>query len=271
MGRHLSLKSKPNPPRIPPAPSCAAEIQTPPFQKISLGFANPSSRKIVSQNRVRIVLHSACSNTCLPAEASAQAGRAEPRKKNTLSFFKRNFTPTKSEMQEVFFLSGLSPYSASGVRMHSPHFPFWKTLCFAQRRFSARGTLVLHFFLEISSSKCYNNTTKTETSALRQVFCFVEAGARCFGVPGGVIFCEHAKPRGRVATSPSDGEARAVATTYKGRHDADSLFQTFLSKRSSFRNLNRKYTTPTMTTKFTAMLKRCPHRKVAPKTVKDEF
>jgi len=32
---------------------------------------------------------------------------AEPRKKNTLSFFKKNFTPAKSEMQEVFFLSGL--------------------------------------------------------------------------------------------------------------------------------------------------------------------
>src|SRR3989344_6017815 len=29
--------------------------------------------------------------------------RAEPRKKNTLSFFKRNFTPAKSEMQGVFF------------------------------------------------------------------------------------------------------------------------------------------------------------------------
>ena len=33
--------------------------------------------------------------------------RVEPRKKNTLSFFKRNFTPAKSEMQGVFFLSGL--------------------------------------------------------------------------------------------------------------------------------------------------------------------
>src|SRR3989344_9045542 len=32
--------------------------------------------------------------------------RAEPRKKNTLSFFKRNFTPAKSEMQGVFFFRG---------------------------------------------------------------------------------------------------------------------------------------------------------------------
>jgi len=37
--------------------------------------------------------------------------RAEPRKKNTISFFKRNFTPAKSEMQGVFFLSGLLAYS----------------------------------------------------------------------------------------------------------------------------------------------------------------
>ena len=42
-----------------------------------------------------------CSATCL------NTWKAEPRKKNTLSFFKRNFTPAKSEMQGVFFLSGL--------------------------------------------------------------------------------------------------------------------------------------------------------------------
>src|SRR3989344_4852854 len=30
----------------------------------------------------------------------------QPRKKNTLSFFKRNFTPAKSEMQGVFFFRG---------------------------------------------------------------------------------------------------------------------------------------------------------------------
>ncbi len=42
-----------------------------------------------------------CSATCL------NTWKAEPRKKNTLSFFKRNFTPAKSEMLGVFFLSGL--------------------------------------------------------------------------------------------------------------------------------------------------------------------
>ena len=46
-----------------------------------------------------------CSATC------PNTWRAEPRKKNTLSFFKRNFTPAKSEMQGVFFLSGLLAYS----------------------------------------------------------------------------------------------------------------------------------------------------------------
>ena len=45
---------------------------------------------------------------CPPCSATCpNTWRAEPRKKNTLSFFKRNFTPAKSEMQGVFFLSGL--------------------------------------------------------------------------------------------------------------------------------------------------------------------
>jgi len=51
----ISLKT--SPPRIPPAPSCGAETQIPSnFKNISLGFANPPSRKIVSQNRVHFVL-----------------------------------------------------------------------------------------------------------------------------------------------------------------------------------------------------------------------
>jgi len=44
-------------PRIPPAPSCGAETRIPPnFKNTSLGFANPPSRKIVSQNRVHFAL-----------------------------------------------------------------------------------------------------------------------------------------------------------------------------------------------------------------------
>src|SRR3989338_1381546 len=40
--------------------------------------------------------------------------RAEPRKKNTLSFFKRNFIPAKSRKQGVFFLSGFPPSPRGG-------------------------------------------------------------------------------------------------------------------------------------------------------------
>ncbi|MDO8686589.1 MAG: hypothetical protein Q7K11_00060, partial [Candidatus Berkelbacteria bacterium] len=55
-----------------------------------------------------------CSATC------PNTWRAEPRKKNTLSFFKRNFTPAKSKMQGVFFLSGLLAYSpVRGASIHS--------------------------------------------------------------------------------------------------------------------------------------------------------
>ena len=46
--------------------------------------------------------------------------RAEPRKKNTLSFFKRNFTPAKSEMQGVFFFRGFRRVrEAGGGTIHS--------------------------------------------------------------------------------------------------------------------------------------------------------
>jgi len=53
---------------------------------------NPSSRAV----RIPYSAPPHCPNTW----------RAEPRKKNTLSFFKRNFTPAKSEMQGVFFFRG---------------------------------------------------------------------------------------------------------------------------------------------------------------------
>ena len=53
-----------------------------------------------------------CSATCL------NTWRAEPRKKNTLSFFKSNFTPAKSKMQGVFFLSGLPSRSEAGAERY---------------------------------------------------------------------------------------------------------------------------------------------------------
>ena len=50
---------------------------------------------------------------------------------------------------------------SGGVCMRSPYFHSWKALCFAQRRFNARGTLVLQFFL----------TSQTlRKTALRQFF-----------------------------------------------------------------------------------------------------
>ena len=44
-------------------------------------------------------------------------------KKNVLSIFKKKFTPAKSEMQGVFFLSGLLAYSpVRGASIHSSSF-----------------------------------------------------------------------------------------------------------------------------------------------------
>jgi hypothetical protein len=65
--------------------------------------------------------------------------------------FQKKFHPAKSEMQGVFFLSGLLAYSASGVRMRSPYFCFAEALCFAQRRVARRGALMITI-LEIGSN-----------------------------------------------------------------------------------------------------------------------
>ena len=95
------------PPRIPPKqkeeqmensspnPSfsiCDIQIQ----KQMSRSFGKSFPQKIALPK-----LRPHCSATCL------NTWKAEPRKKNTLSFFKRNFTPAKSRMQGVFFLSGL--------------------------------------------------------------------------------------------------------------------------------------------------------------------
>ena len=81
-------------PHSSPDPSCGREILE-------------AKRKILSPRKKIFALPSPhlspthCPNTW----------RAEPRKKNTLSFFKKKFTPAKPEMQGVFFLSGLLAYS----------------------------------------------------------------------------------------------------------------------------------------------------------------
>ena len=84
---------------------CDIQIQ----KQISRSFGKSFPQKIVLPK-----LRPHCSATC------PNTWRAEPRKKNTLSFFKRNFTPAKSEMQGVFFLSGLLAYSpVRGASVHS--------------------------------------------------------------------------------------------------------------------------------------------------------
>ena len=77
--------------------------------KFSRSFGKSFPKKIVLP---KLCPH--CSAIC------PNTWRAEPRKKNTLSFSKRNFTPAKSEMQGVFFLSGLLAYSpVRGASVHS--------------------------------------------------------------------------------------------------------------------------------------------------------
>src|SRR3990167_5820858 len=80
---------------------CDIRIQ----KQMSRSFGKSFPQKIVLPK-----LRPHCSATC------PNTWRAEPRKKNTLSFFKRNFTPAKSEMQGVFFLSGFPPSPRGGWR-----------------------------------------------------------------------------------------------------------------------------------------------------------
>src|SRR3989344_4854929 len=70
---------------------CDIRIQ----KQMSRSFGKSFPHKIVFAK-----LRPHCSATC------PNTWRAEPRKKNTLSFFKRNFPPAKSEMQGVFFFRG---------------------------------------------------------------------------------------------------------------------------------------------------------------------
>jgi len=70
---------------------CDIRIQ----KQMSRSFGKSFPQKIVLPK-----LRPHCSATC------PNTWRAEPRKKNTLSFFKRNFTPAKSRNQGVFFFRG---------------------------------------------------------------------------------------------------------------------------------------------------------------------
>ena len=88
--------------------ACDIQIQ----KQMSRSFGKFFPQKIVLPK-----LRSHCSATCL------NTWRAEPQKKNTLSFFKKKATPAKPEMQGVFFLSGLLAYSpVRGASVHSSSF-----------------------------------------------------------------------------------------------------------------------------------------------------
>src|SRR3989344_4149114 len=83
-----------------PTPSfsiCDIRIQ----KRIAECFAKSFPQKIVLAKPSPHFVPPHCPNTW----------RAEPRKKNTLSFFRTNRARAKSEMQGVFFLSGLLAYS----------------------------------------------------------------------------------------------------------------------------------------------------------------
>ena len=103
---------------------CDIRIQ----KQMSRSFGKSFPQKIVLPK-----LRPHCSATC------PNTWRAEPRKKNTLSFSKRNFTPAKSRKQGVFFFRGcrgsarqwrndtsvrdsFKPPRTRGVRYHL----FWK-------------------------------------------------------------------------------------------------------------------------------------------------
>src|SRR3989339_735198 len=110
---------------------CDIRIQ----KQISRSFGKSFPQKIALPK-----LRPHCSATC------PNTWRAEPRKKNTLSFFKRNFTPAKSEMQGVFFLSGLLAYSPVRGAFSE------RTGQFQATTHAERAKSLPHFVLEIGAS-----------------------------------------------------------------------------------------------------------------------
>ena len=110
---------------------CDIRIQ----KQISRSFGKSFPQKIVLPK-----LRPHCSATC------PNTWKAEPRKKNTLSFFKRNFTPAKSEMQGVFFLSGLLAYSPVRGAFSE------RTRQFQATTHAERAKSLPHIVLEIGAS-----------------------------------------------------------------------------------------------------------------------
>ena len=86
--------------RIPPQTPARTNAKT----KSAEVLPNPFPQKIVLAKPSPHFAPPHCPNTW----------RAEPQKKNTLSFFKKKFTPAKTKMQGVFFLSGFPPSPRGG-------------------------------------------------------------------------------------------------------------------------------------------------------------
>ena len=83
---------------------CDIQIQ----KQISRSFGKSFPQKIVLPK-----LRPHCSATC------PNTWRAEPRKKNTLSFFKRNFTPPNQKCKECFSFGVAETLRGSGGMVHS--------------------------------------------------------------------------------------------------------------------------------------------------------
>ena len=128
-----NLKSEP--PRIPPAPSCAAEIRIPPFQKISLVFANP----FLPQNSF-----AKTSPNCICTPPARILGGQNPERKTPFPFSKRNPPPPNQKCNECFFFRGCRRTRRAECVCIPRTFHSWKALCFAQRRV-ARGGGRLHY------------------------------------------------------------------------------------------------------------------------------
>ena len=103
----LPIPPKKNPPCIPPAPSCTAETKSG-KKGISRGFVNPSSRKVASQNFVRISFRH------LP-----ETLRAEHQRKMSFPFSRKISPPPYQRSKEHF--SSVLPSEARQWRNDSFH------------------------------------------------------------------------------------------------------------------------------------------------------
>ena len=108
----LPIPPKKNSPCIPPAPSCTAETKSG-KKGISRGFANHFSRKIASQNRVRISFRH------LPEYLEGRT----PKEKHPF-LFQKKFHPRQIKKARSVFLSGLPRLCEAVAERFIPHRDF---------------------------------------------------------------------------------------------------------------------------------------------------